>query len=341
MNRLGIPIVALSLLSCSHQVVQQASRRPMTRPEPRRTDSVHTAMDRQVRNALDLGDGDIEIQGLRRAILANPTDLPSRLQLANRYMHLGSPELAIEHYRFGSTFHQDNVEVQLLLAKSLYRNDMADEAILLLDRFVIARPDAPSEVYAWIGFLRDMAGDYRTAELSHRQAITQRGPAREHLHNNLGYNLLRQGRAEEAAAEFRLALEIAPRSEVARNNLGLALASSPRKARDEALVHWKSIAGASSAHNNLAAVLIQQGQYSEARKQLDLALRYNPKHSVALRNLALVSELDGKPAILPVKQTSPFWKRVTTVLSWIFLDQETAPPQPGKALAANKEKKVP
>ena len=50
-----------------------------------------------------------------------------------------------------------------------------------------------------------------------------------HLRINLGYNLLLQGKNEEAAAEFRRALVLRPDSQTARNNLGLAMAARPEE----------------------------------------------------------------------------------------------------------------
>ena len=84
---------------------------------------------------------------------------------------------------------------------------------------------------------------------------------------------------------------------MARNNLGMALANKP----DQAAVNWQSVGDPAAAHNNMAALLIQQGRYAEARKELDLALGYNRTYPAALNNLRLVSELDGKPASIPAK----------------------------------------
>jgi Flp pilus assembly protein TadD len=113
-----------------------------------------------------------------------------------------------------------------------------------------------------------------------------------------------QKRYSEAAFEFRQALKVRPDSEVARNNLGMALASTPG---EQAVLHWQSISDPATAHSNMAAMLIEQGRYAEARKELDLALGYNKSHSAALNNLKLVSELDGKPAVIPLKPVRTKW----------------------------------
>ena len=79
-----------------------------------------------------------------------------------------------------------------------------------------------------------------------------------------------QKKNEEAAAEFREALRLNPGSAVAQNNLGLALAG--QNATTDAVANWQSAADAATAHNNLAAVLMEKGNYPEARKELQLAL---------------------------------------------------------------------
>ena len=116
-----------------------------------------------------------------------------------------------------------------------------------------------------------------------------------------------QKRTAEAAAEFREALRLNPASQVARNNLGLALAS--QHAASEAVASFQSAGDAAAAHNNLAVVLIENGNYTEARKELQQALSYNRQYAAALRNLDLVSRLDGSPITLTSKLAGTRWQR--------------------------------
>jgi Flp pilus assembly protein TadD len=156
-------------------------------------------------------------------------------------------------------------------------------------------------------------GQWTEGEKGHRAALALE-PDSDYLHNNLGYNLLLQNRHEEAAREFERALQFNPKSVQARNNLALALANKG----DLALREWQKVNDPASAHNNLAAVLIEQGRYTDARGQLDIALGYNRRHPAALANLKLVSELDGRPAEVhlgpPVLTRWERWR--STVMSW-------------------------
>jgi Flp pilus assembly protein TadD len=180
--------------------------------------------------------------------------------------------------------------------------------------------------------LRDEAGQPAEAEAAHRKALGL-DPAADYLHNNLGYNLLMQKKGEEAAAEFREALRLNPASQLARNNLGLALASTDTQ---QALASWQAASDPATAHSNLAAVWIEKGNYAEARKELTVALGYNKSHPAALKNLALVSRLDGQPAGADASQVSDSrWTRWKTGFKRLFVGPlEGSNPAPVKTASA-------
>jgi Flp pilus assembly protein TadD len=104
---------------------------------------------------------------------------------------------------------------------------------------------------------------------------------------------------------------------VARNNLGLALANLGET--DQAVASWQSASGPATAHNNLAAVLLEKGNYPNARKELELALSYNNAYPAALKNLELVSRLDGHPATLAVKPAESRWLRWKIAFRRLFV----------------------
>ena len=275
---------------------------------------IETTLERQIINARDAGDGDYLIRSLQARVAGEPDNLEARLELARRYQQAGSPELALEHYRLAATRFPDSGEVQLLLARCLRSLRLTAQAEDGLAKFLKQRPQTSPEFSAWLGILRDELGDWEPGEAAHRAALAL-APNRDDLHNNLGYNLLQQKRHQQAAEEFRQALTLRPDSAIARNNLGLALASQPA----EALRNWQAAGDPASAHNNLAAALIEQGRYEEARKQLEIALGHTRSYPAALANLRLLSELDGQPVVLPSGQsaparTAPAWKRFLSTL---------------------------
>jgi Flp pilus assembly protein TadD len=274
-----------------------------------------TAFERQIRNAHDAGDGDYQLRALRDKVAGAPDDISARLALAAAYRERGYPDISLEICRLAVARFPESGEAQLALVRSLRDLNHRGDAITSLEVFVAAHPQSDAKYYSWLGILRDESGQWTAGEPSHRKAI-ELAPADDYLHNNLGYNLLLQKKHTEAAAEFREALRLNPASQTARNNLGMALAAQDSR---EALASLQSTTDPASAHNNLAAVLIEKGNYTEARKELELALGYNKAHPAALKNMELVSRLDGHPATLPTRQEISRWERWKTGFVHLFV----------------------
>lgn len=278
--------VSLAVVGCSQKSAAVRAARPPVL-------SAKTKPIRQTVNAIDAGDGDYEARVLRAKLEANPADLNARLDLARHYQRAGYPEIAVEHGRLAAERAPESVDAQLALAQILREARRPAEAAAALKKFASSH-ETVTRVWAWIGLLEDEAGDWKAGELAHRRAVALE-PNRDDLHNNLGYCLLRQGRNDDAATEFRAALQLNARSVIARNNLGMALADEPK----EAVLNLQSVTDPASAHSNLAVALIEAGKYADARREIDLALSYDRENSAALSNLRLVSGLDGKAAEVP------------------------------------------
>jgi Flp pilus assembly protein TadD len=293
--RLWLVALAFPVASCVQHT--QVAKAP---PPPQ------TVWDRQIHNAIDAGDGDYQLRVLRQKLAADPDDIPIRLELAKAYCDRGYPDVALEICRLAAARFPESGEAQLALVRALRDMNRRSEAIDGLVAFLKAHPQTGPEYFSWLGILRDESGLWPLGEPAHRKAL-ELAPSLDYLYNNLGYNLLMQKKYAEAAAEFREALKLNPRSPVARNNLGLALASLDET--DQALANWRSGSDPATAHNNLAAVLMEKGNYPNARKELEIALSYNDACPAALKNLELVSRLDGHPATLAVKPAESRWQR--------------------------------
>ena len=301
-RRLLVTALAVTSVACVHQTQVLQSPTP-------------TVWDRQIRNARDAGDGDYALRTLREKVAADPDNIPVRLELAKAYQERGYPDIGLEMCRLAAARFPGSGEVQLALVRALHDMHRRDEAVAGLEAFLKAHPQTAPEYVSWLGILRDEAGLWAEAEAAHRQAL-QAAPGADSLHNNLGYNLLLQKKYESAAEEFRQALKLNPHSDLARNNLGVALANLDQT--EQALANWQAASDAATAHNNLAAVLIEKGKYPEARQQLQIALSYNESHSAALTNLELVSRLDGQPATMTLKPEVSVWKRLVSRLVWMM-----------------------
>ena len=278
-------LLAGAMAACTHQQVIHTTA---VRPVP-------TIWDRQVRNAVDAGEGDLRLRVLRERVAAEPDNVAVRVELATAYRERGYPEIALEVSRLAAARFPESGEAHLSLIRDLRAVDRRPEAIAALETYLKAHSESAAEYWSWLGILRDESGMWPLGEPAHRKAL-ELTPGADAVHNNLGYNLMMQKKHEEAAAEFREALRLNASNEVARNNLATALAHS--NAAAQAVATWQSATDPAGAHNNLAAVWIEKGNYAEARKELELALGYNRAHPAALRNLELLTRLDGQPATL-------------------------------------------
>jgi Flp pilus assembly protein TadD len=310
MKPLVLTIAALALLSagCMHtQVVKTAA--------PPASPSLNV-WDRQVRNAVDAGDGDLQFRQLREKVAAEPDNIAARLDLAKAYRERGYHEIALEISRLATARFPESGAAQLSLVHDLRNVNRRAEAITGLEAFLKAHPQGAAEYYSWLGILRDESNLWALGEPAHRKAI-ELAPASDYLHNNLGYNLLMQKKHEEAAVEFREAMRLNPSYELARNNLGLALANSNSA---QAVANWQSTSGPASAHNNLAVVWMEKGNYDEARKELELALSYDKTNAAVLRNLELVGRKNGTPMAVKLEQPpASRWTRAKASMKHLFV----------------------
>ena len=319
MIRRGIAVagMALTLVGCVRRVQEPTRMRSLAgRPQARY--GVTESMQRQVRNAVDAGEGDARIRALRQQVAARPDDLASRLELARLYASSGFPEIAVDHYRLAAIRFPESAEVAVGLTKTLAQMGLVSDAKAGIEAFVAGRPNASWQAWSWLGILQDRVREHGTAESSHRAAL-KLNPSSDALHNNLGQNLLLRGEYRGAAEEFRAALKANPSSMIARNNLAIALAGEPK----QAVTEWESVLDRASAHNNLAVVLIERGEYDGARQELTRALEYRKDHPAALRNLQLIAELEGKSSSGQQEAVRTSWQRFVKGLAEVFFGADT------------------
>lgn len=264
---------------------------------------------RQATNAVDAGDGDLQIAALRSTVTKHPDDVDARLRLAQAYAVRGFADVALEHLRLAAERFPNSLPAALRLARVLRQAGQKQEALAGLKAFVHTHPQNSAEPYEWLGILNDDLQDWKASQLAYETGLLY-SPSSAELHNNLGNTLLMQHLNHAAATEFRAALRLQPNMAIARNNLGIALAENPR----DAILAWQTASDPATAHNNMAALLMERGDLPGARKELETALGYDRQNGPATFNLALVSERDGKPAVIPqaaakaAKQPNPLAK---------------------------------
>ncbi|HET6371244.1 MAG TPA: tetratricopeptide repeat protein, partial [Nitrospiria bacterium] len=114
--------------------------------------------------------------------------------------------------------------------------------------------------------------------------------------NNLGIISSRQGKAKEAIEQFRKAIANKPDYAEAHYNLGLVLAA--KRKPDEAVAHYQRAIEIDpdyqAAHLNLGLILAGEGRLDEANVHLTRAVAIDPGDQKAQRGLGFVLAKEGK-----------------------------------------------
>ena len=150
----------------------------------------------------------------------------------------------------------------------------------------------PSEhfagVHATMGLLYSQRGMPEDAAKEFRRAIELQ-PDHAEAMNNLGNVLLQLGKTDEALAQYRKAFQIRPTYADALNNLGLALLQQGKLS--EATGHFLAALDLrpqyADARNNLGYALLQQGRYADAEPQFRASIAIKNSVAQAHHNLAL------------------------------------------------------
>jgi len=128
-----------------------------------------------------------------------------------------------------------------------------------------------------IGLVWTRTGAYADSPALWRDTIA-RNPSAWIAYNNLGADLLAEGRLDEAAANFETALRLKPDLDDALNNLGVIAQQQQRKA--DALRYFSDAVritpGFAPALVNLGDALIQHGRVDEAIERYRQALNARP-----------------------------------------------------------------
>lgn len=277
-------------VGCSRQNAKMARMQPV--------------FETQVKNAVRVGDGDSEIQALRKRLMDDPKNTALRRMLAEKFEAAGYPDLALEHLRLAHEAAPQDEALTIELAKKLNEIGFRTQADQVLED---ARKggDAGAELVSYAAITKDGLKEFAAGEALHREALQLEAAGQltgsVKFENNLAYNLMEQGQLKEAEAKWRAVLEKKPTYELARNNLAKLYATKLNQP-EEALAHWKAVSGPAAAHNNLAAVYIEQGRYDEARKELEKALAMRFQFPEAVKNLQILAGRTGGTVELKLKR---------------------------------------
>ena len=210
----------------------------------------------------------------------------AHLNLAAALKDKAEYEQSLEHFRAAYKIRPDSTQAREGVANALIELAKLDrargsdtEAMKKLDEAqTIAGGD--ENTLAAIALARN---DVATAVDLYRKKLAKSGTASDtaKAHNDLGAALASAGQDEEAIAEYRKALGIAPTQYDARMNLGALLSRLERN--DEAIVEFQAAATiqphSSEPHVYLALAYQLTGRFSDALASARRAYELDPKAS--------------------------------------------------------------
>ena len=246
----------------------------------------HEGAERSFRRGLELAPADAELHNAlgwtlfqegrsteavaeyERALSADPKHVKSHNNLALALVELGRLEEAAGHFKTSLAL-EPKAEIYSDLGFTMARLGYPDEARADYQKALELDPNCASAHFN-LAVAAVQAGAFGEAEAHYRQALPGRPNAE--THNGLGYALARQGRMDEAVAEFRKAIDVDVKFTPAYNNLAEALAKQ-EKLEEAAHYYELSLAQKPSAavYNALGGVLRRLGRTDEAAAQFDKA----------------------------------------------------------------------
>lgn len=203
-----------------------------------------------------------------RALALDPKHAKAHNNLALAQVELGHFAEAAEHFA-ASLAIEPKAEIYSDLGFVKARLGRPEDALADYRKALELDPNCASAHFN-LAVTYVQAGALDQAESHYRQALPGRPTAE--VHNGLAYVLARQGRTDEAIAEFRAAIAADPKFVPAYNNLAEALARQG-KLEDAAEYYRRSLAERPnpSVHNALGNILQQLGRTDEAKEQFSKA----------------------------------------------------------------------
>jgi Flp pilus assembly protein TadD len=241
----------------------------------------------------------------RRGLETAPDDAELRNALGWTLFQDGRPAEAVAEYEKALAADPEHAKSHNNLALALVELGRLDEAVRQFKKSLEIEPRA--EIYSDLGFTMARLGKPQEARADYQKAL-ELDPNCASAHVNLAVGLVQEGKLEEAESHYRQALAARPTAET-HNGLGYVLARQGRA--EEAVAEFQKAidvdAKFTPAYNNLAEALAQQGKLEEAEHYYRRSLAEKPSAGVSsalnvvLRKLGKTDEAadqSGKPKAL-------------------------------------------
>lgn len=208
------------------------------------------------------------IEALEKAVAIDPKHWKAHNNLALAAVDIGELELAEAHYR-DSLAIKPQPAIYNDLGVVLEREGLSEEAVVAFRKAVKLDP-ASASAHFNLGSSLVRSGKFAEAERHLRRAVDKDPNAQ--TYTGLGIVLWQMGRADEAIANLKSAIEANPAHAPAYDQLGTILVEQG-KLEDAAITYHDLIRNrpSAAAHQNLAKVLERLGRMDEAKKEVELA----------------------------------------------------------------------
>jgi Flp pilus assembly protein TadD len=217
-------------------------------------------------------------RAFRRGLAIAPDDPDLHNALGWTLFQAGRTEEAVAEYQRALAVAPDHVKTHNNLALALVALGRLQEAATQYETSLRLQPKA--EIYSDLGFIMARLGRPEDALRNYRKALAL-DPSCASAHFNLAVASLQAGKLEEAEGHYRRALQGRDDAET-HNGLGYVLAREGRT--DEAIAEFRKAIAADAkytpADNNLAEALVKQGKLDEAVRYYERSLAERPSAAV-------------------------------------------------------------
>ena len=208
------------------------------------------------------------VAAFEKALAADPKHWKAHNNMALASIDLGELEEAEAHYRESLAI-EPQPAIYSDLGFVLERQGMTEEANELYRKSLELDPESAAAHYNLAASLA-RRGEFTVAERHFRAALAKNPNAQ--TYTGLGIVLGQQGRADEAIASLRDAIEADPKYPAAYDQLATILVEQGRL--EEAASNYRlllRIRPSAATHQKLAQVLTRLGHTDEARKEMEMA----------------------------------------------------------------------
>ena len=255
--------------------------------------------------AYQVGNNEVAIELIEKAIEANPTVPDFYNSYGEAYRALANNELSLKCYKQAIEIKPDFAEAYNNMGNALKVMGRNEEATTCFEKAITIRPDFFQAHYN-LGISLQEVGKIEQA-ISHYQHAISNYPDYAEAHNNIGIALLEIGKHEDAITHYQKAISLNPDYAEANNNLGIALQEIGK--HEDAITHYRKAISIkpsfAEAHFNLSCLYLLLGNFEKGWEEYEwrLKLKSNIEHTRSFTQPQWDGRpLDGKTILIHAEQ---------------------------------------